>query len=60
MNYPGREISRGYTNRILAIDLDNGGITTPDLDPGVRDYFTGGRSLGLYLLHSAITPDTPA
>ncbi len=58
MNYPGRAIFRGYTNRILAIDLDKGGITTPELEPGVRDYFTGGRSLGLYLLHKAITPDT--
>ena len=60
MNYPGREISRGYTNRILAIDLAKNDITTPDLDHGVRDYFTGGRSLGLYLLHRAITPDTLA
>jgi aldehyde:ferredoxin oxidoreductase len=60
MNYPGREISRGYTNRILAIDLAKNDITTPDLDRGVRDYFTGGRSLGLYLLHRAITPDTLA
>ena len=60
MNYPGREISRGYTNRILAIDLAKNDITTPDLDGGVRDYFTGGRSLGLYLLHRAITPDTLA
>jgi aldehyde:ferredoxin oxidoreductase len=60
MNYPGRAISRGYTNRILAVDLAQNSITTPDLDPGVRDYFTGGRSLGLYLLHRAITPDTLA
>lgn len=60
MNYPARAINRGYTNRILAIDLTQDSITTPDLDPGVRDYFTGGRSLGLYLLHRAITPDTPA
>jgi len=60
MNYPKRAISRGYTNRILSVDLDNSLITAPELDPKVRDYFIGGRSLGLYLLHSAITPDTDA
>jgi aldehyde:ferredoxin oxidoreductase len=59
MNYPERAISRGYTNRILTVDL-NGAVTTPDLDQKVRDYFTGGRSLGLYLLHRSITPDTVA
>ena len=60
MNYPQRAISRGYTNRILTVDITDGTIATPDLDPQVRDYFIGGRSLGLYLLHQAITPDTTA
>ena len=49
MNYPQRAISRGYTNRILTVDITDGTIATPDLDPQVRDYFIGGRSLGLYL-----------
>ena len=56
-------IQRGYTNRILSVDLSTGTITTPELDTTVRDYFLGGRSLGLYLLHKAITsrtrPDDP-
>ena len=60
MNYPKRTIDHGYTNRILSVDLGNGSMTTPELDPKVRDYFIGGRSLGLYLLHSATTPDTAA
>ncbi|HBG05438.1 MAG TPA: hypothetical protein DDY22_07780, partial [Geobacter sp.] len=30
------------------------------LDPQVRDYFIGGRSLGLYLLHTATAPTTRA
>ena len=60
MNYPRRAINRGYTNRILSVDLDNGSISAPELDPKVRDYFIGGRSLGLYLLHSAITPGMDA
>jgi aldehyde:ferredoxin oxidoreductase len=60
MNYPERSISRGYTNRILTVDVASGSISMPDLDPKVRDYFIGGRSLGLYLLHQAIMPDTKA
>jgi aldehyde:ferredoxin oxidoreductase len=63
MNYTRGEIRRGYTNRILSVDLTTGAITTPELEPQVRDYFLGGRSLGLYLLHKGITsrtlPDDP-
>jgi aldehyde:ferredoxin oxidoreductase len=60
MNYTKSQLQRGYANRILAIDLGSGTITTSELDPEVRDYFIGGRSLGLYLLHRSITPDTRA
>lgn len=60
MNYQKTELERGYTNRILNIDLDCGAITIPELDPQVRDYFVGGRSLALYLLHLSITPATKA
>ena len=58
MKYDRGGIQRGYTNRILCIDLTTGAMTVPELDPQVRDYFLGGRSLGLYLLHKAITPGT--
>ncbi|MBJ6725028.1 aldehyde ferredoxin oxidoreductase C-terminal domain-containing protein [Geomesophilobacter sediminis] len=60
MNYEKTSINRGYTNRILAIDLSNGTIEMPQLDPKVRDYFIGGRSLGLYLLHRSIPFHTRA
>jgi aldehyde:ferredoxin oxidoreductase len=60
MNYAKTAINRGYTNRILTVDIASGAIATPELDPQVRDYFIGGRSLGLYMLHQAITPDTLA
>jgi aldehyde:ferredoxin oxidoreductase len=58
MNYTRGAIRRGYTNRILSVDLSTGMIWTPELDPRVRDYFLGGRSLGLFLLHKAITSRT--
>jgi aldehyde:ferredoxin oxidoreductase len=60
MEYVSHGIQHGYTNRILHIDLSKEEITAPDLDPKVRDYFLGGRSLGLYLLHSSTTTETTA
>ena len=60
MQYAQRRLSHGYTNRILSIDLGSGEIRIPDIDPGIRDYFIGGRALGLYLLHQAIQPGTTA
>src|SRR3989339_1091262 len=58
MQYLPRPLDHGYTNRILSIDLGNGEIRTPDIDPGIRDYFIGGRALGLYLLHQRLRPRT--
>jgi len=60
MKYAPTKLNRGYANRILNIDLGTGAIETPELDAQVRDYFIGGRSLGLYLLHQATTPTTKA
>jgi aldehyde:ferredoxin oxidoreductase len=60
MHYSATKLERGYANRILTIDLGSGAIATPPLDPEVRDYFLGGRGLGLYLLHQATTPATRA
>ena len=60
MNYSKSKLTRGYAGKILAIDLGSGVIGTSTLDPQVRDYFIGGRSLGLYLLHLATTPATRA
>ena len=60
MDFTKRPIQRGYTNRILRVDVASGKIAAPELDPRVRDYFLGGRSLGLYLLHKATTSKTKA
>ncbi|MCM0083636.1 hypothetical protein L4X63_18785 [Geomonas sp. Red32] len=58
MHYEPARLHRGYANRILNVDLGKGSIAIQDLDPQVRDYFIGGRSLGLYLLHKATTAAT--
>ena len=60
MNYTTKPLNHGYADRILTIELGSGAIAAPELDPQVRDYFIGGRGLGLYLLHRAITPATSA
>src|SRR5690349_4941779 len=58
MNYAPTQLNRGYANRILTIDIGSGDIAMPELDAQIRDYFIGGRSLGLYLLHKATTATT--
>jgi aldehyde:ferredoxin oxidoreductase len=58
MKFAGSKLTRGYTHQILSIDLGTGAIATPVLEPRVRDYFLGGRALGLYLLHRQINPQT--
>ena len=55
MKYSQSPLKHGYANQILTIDLGEGIIATPELDPKVRDYFIGGRGLGLYLLHRRMT-----
>jgi aldehyde:ferredoxin oxidoreductase len=58
MKYTKSPLKHGYANQIITIDLNSGAIETTALDPQVRDYFIGGRSLGLYLLHKSITSET--
>lgn len=58
MKYSKSKLTRGYANKILTINLGSGEINTHELDPGVRDYFVGGRALGLYLLYTRLTPNT--
>src|SRR5512136_2443701 len=60
MKYTNAKLDHGYANKILTIDLDTVTITAPELEPEVKEYFIGGRSLGLYLLHQAITSQTKA
>ncbi len=58
MKYIKSKLRYGYTNRTLEIDLGSGTFFTPVLDPRIRDYFIGGRGLGLYLLHERINLKT--
>jgi aldehyde:ferredoxin oxidoreductase len=58
MKYQTSRLERGYSNRILTVDLGSGAVAAPDLDPAIRDFFIGGRGLGLYLLHRSTTSRT--
>jgi aldehyde:ferredoxin oxidoreductase len=58
MKFSETNLDHGYANRILTIDLGSGAIATPQLAPQLRDYFLGGRALGLYLLHKRVTRQT--
>lgn len=60
MKYESTRLKHGYTNRILTVDLGDNTIEDTELDPQVRDYFLGGRGLGLYLLHQATKATTKA
>ncbi|MBI4596239.1 MAG: hypothetical protein HY730_07695 [Candidatus Tectomicrobia bacterium] len=60
MKYSKLPLNHGYANQILTIDLEKSVIATPKLDPKVRDFFIGGRGLGLYLLHRRMTAEMTA
>lgn len=60
MKYTKKPLNHGYANQILTIDLGSGTIDPQPLDEQVRDFFIGGRGLGLYLLHKKINAKTKA
>jgi aldehyde:ferredoxin oxidoreductase len=60
MKYTKTSLQHGYTNRILALDLGTKSISVLPLPAQIRDYFIGGRGLGLYLLHKKINARTTA
>jgi aldehyde:ferredoxin oxidoreductase len=60
MKYAKAPLNHGYANQTLAIDLTNGNVEILPLNPQIRDFFIGGRGLGIYLLHKKITARTTA
>ncbi len=60
MKYSKTPLNHGYANQILAINLQTSKIATHPLDPQIRDFFIGGRGLGLYLLHQRVNSKTNA
>ncbi len=52
--YELRPVKRGYANRTLYINLDNGAIKSKPVTQQMKAIFTGGRGFGLWLLWNAI------
>lgn len=60
IRYTKSHLVHGYANQTLAVDMATGGIQINELDQKIRDFFIGGRGLGLYFLHKRISPKTSA
>lgn len=60
MHYSKKALKHGYAGQTLGIDLNHDQVQALPLDPQVRDYFIGGRALGLYLLHRRLHPGMQA
>ena len=60
MRYTKSSLNHGYANQILTIDVGTNDILIGRLDPKIRDFFIGGRGLGLYFLYRRITSKTTA
>lgn len=58
MNFLKTKLARGYANRLLNVNLTTGVIESAALDQEIKNFFIGGRSLGLYLLHKKTTLNT--
>lgn len=57
-NYDIEEVSRGYTDRILYVNLSDNKIMEKSVSKEVKDNFIGGRGYGLKYLWDAVQSDT--
>ncbi|MGE5340775.1 MAG: aldehyde ferredoxin oxidoreductase N-terminal domain-containing protein [Candidatus Omnitrophota bacterium] len=53
-----KELYRGYADRFLRIDVDNDEITIHPVTQEMKDLWTGGKGLDLWLMFKEITKDT--
>ncbi len=57
-DYKITPIDRGYTDKILYVNLSGNEIKEKDVDPLMKEKFVGGKGYGLKLLWDATTPET--
>lgn len=57
-NYSIKPLFRGYTDKILYINVGNNEIKVKDVPPLMKEKFIGGKGYGLKLLWDATTPKT--
>lgn len=57
-SYEFTPLDRGYTDKILYVNLSNNEVKDKAVDPEMKKKFIGGRGYGLKLLWDATKPDT--
>jgi len=57
-SYQWKPLERGYTDKILYLNLSNNEIKEKEVPPLMKQKFIGGRGYGLKLLWDATKPDT--
>ena len=57
-NYKWTPLDRGYTDKILYINLSNSEVKEKNVPPQMKEKFIGGKGYGLRLLWDATKPDT--
>jgi aldehyde:ferredoxin oxidoreductase len=57
-SYKKGQVTRGYANRTLSVNLSSGTITEKPIPEEMKQLFTGGRGFGLKLLWDSIKPTT--
>ena len=57
-NYKWTPIDKGYTDKVLYINLSGNEVKEKDVPPQMKEKFIGGKGYGLRLLWDATKPDT--
>jgi len=57
-SYEHVKIHRGYTDKYLTVDFTNNTIDISDIDPKVKEVFTGGKGYALRYLWDEVNPST--
>ncbi len=58
LDYQKKELDKGYTDKILYINVGDCEIKEKEVPPVMKEKFVGGRGYGLRLLWDATTPET--
>jgi len=58
ISYVQKDLFRGYTDKILYINVGNNNIQEKEVPPLMKEKFAGGKGYGLRLLWDATTPET--
>jgi len=58
LNYEVSPLEKGYTDKILYVNVSDNSLKIKDADPIMKEKFIGGKGYGMRLLWDATTPET--